>query len=154
MSDYTPNADQIRAVFMGGAANEAQGERRGESFDRWLAAHDAEVRAEADALRSTIAQAQARFRQYASQEAPTYDQEVDALLDISRILSTAAVRASVVAEEPEWEYGIALFGEMDDVQPWPTEERALRELQDAEDILIRRRKAGPWVPVKQEGADQ
>lgn len=56
-------------------------------------------------------------------------------------------------DEPEWEYGIALFGEMDDVQPWATEEKALRELQDADDILIRRRKAGPWVPVKQEGAE-
>ncbi|WP_136053450.1 hypothetical protein [Microbacterium sp. K5D] len=45
MSDYTPTTEQIRAVFMGGAANEEQGERRGNSFDRWLTAHDAEVRA-------------------------------------------------------------------------------------------------------------
>lgn len=36
-----------------------------------------------------IAEAQERFRRYASQEAPNYDDEVDALLDISRILYRA-----------------------------------------------------------------
>lgn len=40
MSDYTPNDDQVRSAVMhsGGWLDE-------DAFDRWLAAHDAEVRA-------------------------------------------------------------------------------------------------------------
>lgn len=45
---------------------------------------------DAQRLWAVISEAQARFRKYASQEAPTYDEEVDALLDISRILSRAS----------------------------------------------------------------
>lgn len=53
MSDYTPTTEEIREyVETGGeprpwveldAAEEAREKARGEAFDRWLAAHDAEL---------------------------------------------------------------------------------------------------------------
>ncbi|GAA1147977.1 hypothetical protein GCM10009651_35860 [Microbacterium natoriense] len=118
---YTPTTDQIRAVFMGGAANEAQGERRGEAFDRWLAAHD------------------------------------------------AVVRAGVVAEEPEWEYGWKSHFPNGEEYEWlacesrEDAERQIRSNQDVERVsgyedderltysLWKRTKskAGPWVPVEE-----
>ena len=55
MSDYTPTTEEIREyVETGGEprpwveldeAEEAREKARGEAFDRWLAVHDAEVRA-------------------------------------------------------------------------------------------------------------
>lgn len=45
---------------------------------------------DAQRLWAVISEAQSRFRKYASQESPSYDDEVDALLDISRILSRAS----------------------------------------------------------------
>ncbi|WP_449408017.1 hypothetical protein [Microbacterium maritypicum] len=64
----------------------------------------------------------------------------------------AEVRASVVTEEPEWEYGHdcdesrATHGMNPSPQnEWP----AMGTCTNA--TSYRRRKAGPWVPVKQEG---
>lgn len=54
----------------------------------------------------------------------------------------AEVRAGVVAEEPEWEYGVVRHDGV---------------MVNNGDYMIqqthRRRKAGAWVPVDQEGAD-
>lgn len=79
----------------------------------------------------------------------------------------AAVRAGVVAEEPEaeWEYGTALMtegGQIWDVEPDPdlasAEEHHRMCLADPSEyepdscIIVRRtpgREAGDWVPVKQ-----
>lgn len=44
--DYTPTPETVRDCFVDGAA----GEFIGEDFDRWLAAHDAELRAECSLL--------------------------------------------------------------------------------------------------------
>ncbi|WP_431863007.1 hypothetical protein [Microbacterium algeriense] len=69
----------------------------------------------------------------------------------------ASQAACVVAEEPEWEYGIR--PEDDDVplgvSPMPTLEAALTRADNIYGgwVIVRRRKAGPWVPAKQEGAD-
>lgn len=52
----------------------------------------------------------------------------------------AEVRAGVVTEEPEWEYGVA----------GPTG-RMVNNGDYTIQQTHRRRKAGPWVPVKQEG---
>jgi hypothetical protein len=74
-------------------------------------------------------------------------------------LDTVPVEFSggVVAEEPEWEYG----GRHVAVSGWPrVQEHGSRE--DAEKDyatcgmncgVARRRDGGPWVPVKQEGAE-
>lgn len=85
MTDYTPTTKQIRSAWWmkrWDSKGQSRSEGSDAEFDRWLAAHD------------------------------------------------AGVRAGVVAEEPEWEYGVR--GEE----------------------IVRRRKAGQWVPVKQEGAEQ
>lgn len=115
--DYIRTADRVTAHMFAAGADSV------EAFDRWLAAHDAEV------------------------------------------------RAGVVAEEPEWEVGYQLT--QDDGAsigtgwPYPTVEEAARDghrraTETNEDypmyprvhsVVVRRRKAGPWVPVKQEGAN-
>ena len=53
-------------------------------------------------------------------------------------------RAEAVAEEPEWEYGV----KFDDLPG-----RVFDRLPGDPRATHRRRKAGPWVPVKQEGAE-
>lgn len=79
-------------------------------------------------------------------------------------------RAEAVAEEPEWEYGFQLresdSGDVYDQEVgFDTEQDATDEgnkrIHDEDDDeypplalrLIRRAKSGPWVPVKQEGAE-
>ena len=116
MTDYTPTTERIREFYVRQrfqseiyAGRPAPGiwERYAE-FDRWLAAHDAEV------------------------------------------------RAGVVAEEPEWEYGIRADGDDEPYTDYSDDPDWLCDQITPEpgDAIIRRRKAGPWVPVKQEGADQ
>lgn len=46
MSDWTPETEQVRAHYVFNQSNQWDPER-GEAFDRWLAEHDAKVRAEA-----------------------------------------------------------------------------------------------------------
>ncbi|WP_315637323.1 MULTISPECIES: hypothetical protein [Microbacterium] len=76
-----------------------------------------------------------------------------------------AVRAGVVAEEPEWEYGVkfdwkpepSYVGSHDNCRYFMDQPNdSLEKHAHPEDTktLLRRRKAGPWVPMKQEGADQ
>lgn len=43
--EWTPSTEQVRSHYVFNQSNQWDGER-GEAFDRWLAAHDAEVRAE------------------------------------------------------------------------------------------------------------
>lgn len=153
MSEYTPTTDEIREYIETGGeprpwveldeAEKAREKARVAAFDRWLAAHDAEVRAD---------------------EAAQWAQAViDSGKQGERI---GAARAGVVAEEPEWEYGVRLHP---DVEFAPNENRATYtppttphpSLELAQDMAKlnpryratyhRRRKAGPWVPVKQEG---
>ncbi|WP_303708433.1 MULTISPECIES: hypothetical protein [Microbacterium] len=97
--DYIRAADRVTAHMFAGSADSV------EAFDRWLAAHDADV------------------------------------------------RAGVVAEEPEWEYGIRdTAGDEMITGPQSTTEGLVPLF--AGEVLERRRKAGPWVPVKQEGAEK
>lgn len=128
MSEYTPDTERIRLVFrMGGSDADARLTRE-DVFDRWLAAHDAEVRAD---------------------EAAQWAQAViDSGKQGERI---GAARAGVVAEEPEWEYAYEVDGYWDDSEFVVEGYRRVGEL--SAHALARRRKAGPWVPVKQEGAD-
>ena len=68
----------------------------------------------------------------------------------------------VVVEEPEWEYGVRLTGGDRDrrtagyIYRWPSlaqaEDQAALNF-DASAEFFTRIKAGPWVPVKQEGAE-
>lgn len=106
MNDYTPTTEEIRRALRAVASPTA------EEFDRWLAAHDDEV------------------------------------------------RSGLVAEEPEWEYGISsghgsvnYVGTRESVDARVRSfEKAGAPLRDVEQIF-RRRKVGLWAPVKQEGAE-
>ena len=120
MSEYTPTTEDVRFA-MAGLRMSAERFVTRDSFDRWLAAHDAEVRAD---------------------EAAQWAQAViDSGKQGERI---GAARAGVVAEEPEWEYGV----KFDDLPG-----RVFDRLPGDPRATHRRRKADPWVPVKQEGAE-
>ena len=147
MSEYTPTMSEIRDSW--GKIPHLQAQ-----FDRALAAHDAEVRA------STVEAAAAIADQYATAPGrPRTSVESLAARDVAaRIRRDAG--AGVVPEEPEWEYA----WEADEEARTMTRPRGPRILLDgmvyppetialfARGRRIRRRKAGPWVPVKQEGA--
>lgn len=94
VGEYTPTTEDVRR-----AASDYRAPITPEEFDRWLAAHDAEV------------------------------------------------RAGVVSEEPEWEYGIDYEGD-GAVERYG--ERAYAAQATAEQfdaIFMRRRKHGAWEPV-------
>lgn len=115
----------------------------GEDFDAWLAAHDAEVRAQAEAVVSMSA------------------------YDDGHTAGEIAGRASVVTEEPDWEYrAVACEPDTGDVynstgrpapsEQWARSDAALEELLQSDPDLPqlvlkvqRRRKAGPWGLVEQ-----
>ncbi|WP_288870834.1 hypothetical protein [uncultured Microbacterium sp.] len=145
MNNYTPTTEQVRTEWIESGTN-APGPRlhAAVAFDRWLAAHDAEVRARAFTSAAGIAR--------------SYDTGYDTTA--ASIAEALKESAGVVAEEPEWEYGvIGPTGRVVNNGDYTTEQR------------LRRRKAGPWetgcfghcdpegwhspcrVPVKQEGAE-
>ncbi|MGO4488172.1 hypothetical protein [Microbacterium sp. 2RAF4] len=108
MSGYTPTTLQVEVAFLAAAGHSTHAGSRKEAFDRWLAAHDAEV------------------------------------------------RAGVVAEEPEWEYGIHF-----DTSPngpvllVASEARAMAEaamgvMSGGVTAMRRTVRTGEWVPLKQE----
>jgi len=57
-------------------------------------------------------------------------------------------------EEPEWEFGIRAEGDEEPYTDYSDDSDWLCDQVTPEpgDAIVRRRKAGPWVPVKQEGA--
>ncbi|WP_152525851.1 hypothetical protein [Microbacterium maritypicum] len=131
---YTPTTNTVRR-----AASDFQPPITPEEFDRWLAAHDAEVRA---SVVPEIGMPCANTKPH-----PAHAWQMSA--------TGWCLCAGVVAEEPEWEYGIhsEISGNVNSVgAPWM--DRAFAEKVTANDsgnYGVRRRKAGPWVPVKQEG---
>lgn len=121
-------------------------------FDAWLAAHDAEVRADAE---SDPAKDERLVRYIAMATPLGYQSALTVVQQMTLMIQaeTEARRAGVVAEEPEWEYT-----RQAEANGWAGP-AAYRDEAHASDGLmpgwrvVRRRKAGPWVPVKQEGAD-
>lgn len=67
----------------------------------------------------------------------------------------AAVRDSVVSEEPEWEYGTEYDIDANESVFTATHSEEMARKWVAESPhdtgLVRRRKAGPWLPVEQKG---
>lgn len=173
MSEYTPTTKDVREVWIYAQdITHDEGEDfHGAEFDRWLAAHDAEVlRAAAVELEHSIHHLDPA---HPSELSFINCTRIDAKLLRERADRTEA-RAGVVAEEPEWEYGYELIeSDTRDVlsRGWPfgTAERAGEKAtkRAAEEFdpeypplipqVVRRSKCGPWlavgewVPVKQEG---
>lgn len=71
-------------------------------------------------------------------------------------LDTVPVEFSgVVAEEPEWEYGVmSRQGFAAAHNPEQARSMSTNDIRYQGWEVVRRRKAGPWVPVKQEGTEQ
>lgn len=153
MSEYTPTTEQIRAWFCD-PTPWANPDRAGIDFDAWLAAHDAEVRAEYEsdpAKDERFVRYMAMATPLGYQSALTVVQQMTALIEAE----TRARAAGVVTEEPEWEYGIRAEGDDEPYTDHSDDPDWLCDQITPEpgDAIVRRRKAGPWVPVKQEGAE-
>lgn len=162
MSEYTPTTEEVQKRY-------AEGEEHLHTygpaplrteFNRWLAAHDAEVRAgEADAWDAGYEagaedQAEVEGHRYRPGAKDTWDFDHWTKNPHRDVESPDAV----VAEEPEWEYGVWLKHA---TSPFTPPVMSVRNLEAAKHLAalnplhaptyFRRRKAGPWVPVKQEG---
>lgn len=182
MSEYTPTTEEMRAFYTAerldgphlGGFPAPTVEQAESEFNAWLAAHDDEVRAATlrEALdteshpwelldfRQAWEEADARF-----EVGTRVRQGLAAMLTRRAALLTERLGAGVATEEPEWEYSWA--GTDDEGDEWVMDDsfdtRAAAEAYIRRPIggwvstdngkLVRRRKAGPWVPVKQEGAD-
>lgn len=131
MSEYVPTTEEIAGWWAHKGDSPASPyyasklTKRAKEFDRWLATHDAEKRAEWEA------------------EAERHNVQ----------LLREAVKREALAEqgETEWEYGLMADG---DDEPWSDYSADLDWLISeagssisSTDRAVRRRKAGPWEPV-------
>ena len=156
--EFTPTTEQVRSTY----AHDPEAEYRDpvgfpsmqrenlRAFDRWLAAHDAEVRAEAE---SDPAKDERLVRYIAMATPLGYQSALTVVQQMTLMIQaeTEARRAGVVAEEPEWEYGVmsrhGLFA--------PADNLAHALSMSARDVryegwdVVYHHKAGPWVPVEQ-----
>lgn len=156
MAEYTPTTEEIRArATRSTTYPQFASPTLREDFDRWLDAHDAEVRARA-------------FREAAG-VARNYETGYDTTAaTISEALTDAAewreVRAGVVAEELEGQrqFSAAYRARNGHVVSigMPTAVRAdaeavvktfRREDDEGPDYFVANRILPPWVPVQQEG---
>ncbi|MBT2484821.1 MULTISPECIES: hypothetical protein [unclassified Microbacterium] len=172
MAEHTLTTETIRERFADAYGNYANGL---EDFDRWLAAHDAEVRADheseaAERLGLLLWHLTGGRLSKSTYDVSTMVAQIEDTFERERAAEQAdVVRAGVVAEEPDWEYGYELIeSDTRDVLtrgfPFDTAAQAavdaLRRADEEFDPeypplspeVVRRRKAGPWVPVNQEGA--
>ena len=113
MSEYTPNTREVREYIR--AADSVTAHMFSpdaiyavEAFDRWLAAHDAEVRAEAE---SDPAKDERLVRYMAMVTPLGYQSALSVVQQMTLMIQaeTGARRAGVVTEEPDWEYGYELI---------------------------------------------
>lgn len=131
MSEYTPTTKDVREVWIYAQdITHDEGEDfHGAEFDRWRAAHDAEKDRLAEAVQAA----------YNALHMETRERAIAILHD---------ALSGVVAEEPEWEYA-----RQAEANGW-TGPAVYRDEAHASDGLmpgwrvVRRRKAGPWVPLE------
>lgn len=152
MSTDRPTTDEVREAYASDVGGIMPVDDHGATFDRWLAAHDAEKDAEIATLRLELAKqsdslALARF-------------DTDELHNLRT--------SGVVPEEPEWEYGIRLHPRhvltagtnLAAFTPPTTPHRTMEHAIEMARLnpgyratFHRRRKAGPWALVEEEGAE-
>lgn len=152
MTEHTPTTEEVREHWRS-AWHPRNPEASDASFDRWLAAHDAEVRAQGHHV---VPCAQCGQKPVVANDALNSDIVVcgDCGVQIG-LHELPEVRASVVPEEPEWEW--ALMADGDD-EPWSDYYKTREHLAERlsvlawreDEHLVRRRAPGPWLPVEQE----
>jgi len=99
MSEYTPTTEEVRNGFSRSRQMpQFQSPALQSDFDRWLAAHDAEVRA--------VERERAALH---AEEGYRYEENCDDIAKRIRSGEPAEIsaRPGVVAEEPEWEIGVS-----------------------------------------------
>jgi len=153
MAEHTPTTEEIRTrATRSTTYPQFESPTLREDWDRWLAAHDAEERGRAFAEAAGVAR--------------NYDTGYDTTAaTIAEALADAAAARGVLAEEPEWEYGWNWlshpYTEAKSFSPQGDEQSradfAEKTGRQISPVQVYRRTpavpAGPWVPVKQEGAD-
>lgn len=101
--------------------------------------------------------------EFEERDSTTSDDDLRAEFDRALAAHDAEVRAGVVPEEPEWEYGVRLHrippGRGTNLAAYTPLTTPHRTLESAERMAAlnplyqptfhRRRKAGPWMPVEQ-----
>lgn len=159
MTGYTPTTEEVREAISEWAWARRMfrpelGQSDGLEADRWLAAHDAEVRAEAE---SDPAKDERLVRYIAMATPLGYQSALTVVQQMTLMIQaeTEARRAGVVAEEPEW--GIAHVATPGSV--WPLSEDGAREtaaIEPGQWIIYSRPKTvtHEWVPVKQGDDDE
>lgn len=182
MSDYTPTTETVRERFADGFPRFGYSQALAD-FDRWLAAHDAEVRAESEeahertkrgakTLGEIVVRQVEDMLRWAGMEDQIGTDDPDQQLAWERCAEMpgriaeleaelAELRAAAAAEEqPEWEYRVQHPVYTDGLKDWAgwTKYRHLAEegaRRWGEESWIERRRTGPIerVSVKQEGAD-
>lgn len=124
MSEYTPTTEDVRFA-MAGLRMSAERFVTRDSFDRWLASHDAEVRARGE-----------------------YYEGFEEGIKVGR----AEARAGVVAEEPEWAVDSIQYGHVLADGIFIVEHRGVNYSTHQRRIKLGQPESS-WVPVKQEGAE-
>lgn len=103
MSEYTPTTKDVREVwiYVQDITHDEGEDFHGAEFDRWLAAHDAEVRAEVE---SDPAKDERLVRYIAMATPLGYQSALTVVQQMTLMIQaeTEARRAGVVAKEPEW----------------------------------------------------
>ena len=167
MSEYTPTTKDVREVWIYAQdITHDEGEDfHGAEFDRWLATHDAEVRAEVEsdpAKDDRLVRYMAMVTPLGYQSALSVVQQMTLMIQAE----TEARRAGVVAEEPEgrrW-FSAAYRAQNGNIIPigdetvlaeyaQKTVDEFSREDDEGPNYFLASRILSPWVPVKQEGAE-
>lgn len=170
MNEYTPTTEEVREAISEWAWARRMfrpelGQSDGLEADRWLAAHDAEVRAEAE---SDPAKDERLVRYIAMATPLGYQSALTVVQQMTLMIQaeTEARRAGVVAEEPEgrrW-FSAAYRAQNGNIIPigdetvlaeyaQKTVDEFSREDDEGPNYFLASRILSPWVPVKQEGAE-
>ncbi|MGX1932060.1 hypothetical protein [Microbacterium resistens] len=119
MSDYTPTTEEVRADYADRGGSLRSPIQRWAEFDRWLNAHDAEVRAAA----------------LAEQGTEEWEYGYELIESDTRDVLTRSGAYDNEAAARHW----AHVRRQDESDP---------EYPPLDILIVRRRKAGPWVPVE------
>jgi hypothetical protein len=157
---WTPSTEQVRSHYVFNQSDTWDPER-GEAFDRWLAAHDAALIAEHEGVLAERAAPQAEPSVVAAALSHIESEDYYIAKPHKAHRDLEAVRQTLLdaAAPPEWEYGVALFGDVTDVEhgfghPWSKETQARSFLHEQfGDVIVRRHPAipaTPWEPLPED----
>ena len=158
MGEYTPTTETIRNNYSSPwhETSEFTSEQASEEFDRWLAAHDAEARAEAE---SDPAKDERMVRYMAMATPLGYQSALTVVQEMTKLIDAETRARGVVAEEPSDQVKQLLRDMTDPDNCWfdhhgGCQAHGYLSLQPGEKCPHAEAKEllASWVPAKQEGA--